>query len=96
MIHSIKKICDAGCDFDGQEFPLSSAHRYTGRPIVFHTIVSTPNGDGGYEYQGQDIGVDAGMLCIAECAEGWNEKFGARFASLQEAQDVLPSILENF
>lgn len=91
------KICrEDACDFEGQSFPLKSKHRENKTPIIFHTIVGTPNGDGSYNYQRQDIGVDSGMLCIAENKKGWNESFGATFETLKQAEDALPIILENF
>jgi hypothetical protein len=91
-------ICSEGCDFEGQEFPLSSTHRDTGRAIVFHKIEGTPNGDGSYEFKGQDIGVDAGMLCIAEATEGdfADDEFGAKFETLEEAERAFPLIIKHF
>ena len=91
-------ICEKEhCDFEGQNFPLSSTHRYTKQPITFHTIEGTPNGDGSYSYKGQWIGVDAGMLCIAENTKGWDEeRHGATFATLKGAQSALVRILPHF
>jgi len=93
-------ICDEGCDFEGQTFPLASTHRQTSEPITFHTIDGTPNGDGGYTYRGQTIGVDAGMLCIVENQNGWTKDntndFGARFETLEQAQRAFPDIIKHF
>lgn len=100
------KICkEDACDFEGQTFPLQSKHRYTKKPITFHIIEGTPNGDGSYTYKGQDIGVDAGMLCIAESSVGWGKAkedssfattFGATFNTLAEAEAALPKIMRHF
>lgn len=68
-----------------------------GVKIVIHEISGTPNGDGSYEYHGQWIGVDAGLLCIAECAEGWeDERYGAKFDTLRKAKSAFPVILKHF
>ena len=92
------KICDDGCDFEGQDFPLESTHKDTGNKIVFHDIEGTPNGDGAYMYHGQDVGVDAGMLCIVEAVEGnfKDEKFGAKFDTLAQAESAFPLIIKHF
>jgi len=85
------------CDFEGQEFPLASQHRYSNKPITFHTIEGTSGGDGSMTYKGQSIGVDAGMLCIAECEEGWYmEGFGAKFETLEDAKEGLREIQKHF
>lgn len=92
-----KQICDEGCDFEGQNFPLKSTHRFGGKEITFHKIQGTPNGDGSYTFRGQQIGVDSGMLCIAECDTHWNaEKFGATFCTLQNAENNFEQILSKF
>ena len=89
-------ICDLGCDFEGQKFPFVSARRSDGKPITFHLIDGT-GGDGSTEYNGQQIGVDAGMLCIAESADGWkSEKFGATFEILGEARNAFKHIIKQF
>ena len=86
------------CNFEGQKFPLFSTHReYTSTEIFFHKIAGTPNGDGSYDYRGQHIGVDAGMLCIAERSTGvWNEHLGATFETLAEAERAFPEIIKHF
>jgi hypothetical protein len=90
-------ICrNEGYNFEGQKFPLASKNRDNDKDIIFHTIVGTPNGDGSYMFRGQDIGVDAGMLCIAECEDGWKATLGATFSSLKVAQNNLPNILKHF
>lgn len=91
-------ICAKGCDFEGQDFPLESTHRDSGKKIVFHRIEGTPNGDGSYIYKGRDIGVDAGMLCIAEAVEGdfSGEKFGALFSTLGDARSSFNFINSKF
>jgi hypothetical protein len=93
-----QRICDEGCDFEGQSFPLESTHRDTGRKITFWTIEGTPNGDGSMTYKGQDIGVDAGMLCVAEANDGdfCDDEFGAKFETLAQAEKALPIIIKNF
>ena len=92
-----QKICDDGCDFEGQDFPLESKRESDGEKITFYTIEGTPNGDGSMIFRGQDIGVDAGMLCIAFCEKGWStERSGARFSSLEDAKVNLPRILKHF
>lgn len=90
------EICDAGADFEGQTFPLASTHRDTGEKITFHTIEGTPNGDGSYTYKGQSIGVDAGMLCIAEGDDWEGEDFGATFDTLEQARAAFPQIIKRF
>lgn len=89
-------ICDndAG-DFEGQEFPLQSINKNNKRPITFFTIVGT-GGDGSYDWEGQTIGVDAGMLCIAKDPKGWKEKYGATFETLNDAEEVLKEIIKNW
>ncbi len=68
-----------------------------GVEIVIHKIDGTPNGDGSMEYHGQQIGVDAGMLCIAECQDGWrSQSFGAKFETLAEAEAAWPRIIKHF
>lgn len=91
------EICASGCVFELQVFPLKSIHRLTNKPIIFHTIKHTPNGDGGHVYRGEMIGVDAGLLCIAESENGWNdEMFGATFKTLDAAKRAFPKILKHF
>jgi hypothetical protein len=83
--------------FEAQKFPLESKHCETKQPIVFHIIKGTPNGDGGYDFRGQEIGVDAGMLCIAESKKGWDkEQLGATFETLSEAESHFRHILSKF
>lgn len=90
-------ICEKeNCDFEGQKFPLVSKHRETGKPIKFFRIEQTPNGDGSREYWGNIISVDAGMLCIAWNAAGWNEALGATFDTLADAKRAFPSIIKRF
>lgn len=92
-----QKICDEGCDFEGQEFPLESKRDEDGEPITFHTIEGTPDGDGSMMFRGQDIRVDAGMLCVAFCEKGWEgERLGAKFSSLKVALSNFPKILNHF
>lgn len=93
------KICsEDNYDFEGQVFPLKSKHKKTGVEIVFHKIEGTPNGNGSYVFNLQDIGVDSGMLCIAETKNknGWSEKFGATFKTLGSAKLYFPYIIKNF
>lgn len=88
-------ICTSGFDFEGQEFPLKSRHRETGEDIVFHTIEYTPNGDGLVKFQGKQVGVDSGMLCIVECAE-WNKDnhdLGVVTDSLEDAKRILTAVM---
>lgn len=83
--------------FEYLVFPFASFHDKTKNPILFHHIEGTPNGDGGYIYSGQEIGVDSGMLCIAECDKGWkDEKLGATFDTLNDARGVFSNILNQF
>ena len=91
-------ICyEQSCDFEGQSFPLKSKRRDDGVDIVFHIIDGTPNGDGSYEFRGQEIGVDAGMLCVAFCEEGWeDEDWGATSSTLESALKNFPYILSRF
>ena len=92
-----KAICDDNCDFEGKDFPSKSTHRYGGKEITFHTIQRTPNGDGSYTFRGQKIGVDAGLLCIAECDTHWEaESHGATFSTLKAAQNNFDQILSKF
>ena len=95
-------ICNNdNCEFENQEFPLNSILRDTKNvPIIFHTIQGTPNGDGSCEYNGLQIGVDSGMLCIMEIKlKDWPRSrkwFGASFDTLQEAQNAFPGIIKQF
>jgi len=92
-------ICYFGCDFEGQSFPIVSARQRDGVAIKIHLIDGTPNGDGSTTYKGQMIGVDAGMLCIAEVIEGKNwytEKWGATFETYKEARAAFRGILKRF
>lgn len=88
------EICETrDCDFEGQLFPMDSKHQKDGDAIRFLTIRGT-GGDGSTEYNGENIGVDSGMLCIAEREIGWyNESFGAKFETIEEAMRALPFIL---
>lgn len=88
-------ICDNGCDFENLPFPLASKHKHSGKQITFHIIEGTPTGDGAYTFKGQLIGVDAGMLCIAE-GDFNGERFGASFRTLAEAKVAFPNILRQF
>jgi hypothetical protein len=94
------KIClEESCDFEGQAFPLKSIKCDVGgnEEIVFLKIEGTPHGDGGCTYKGQDIGVDAGMLCIAFSENGWEEQeSGATFKTFREAEEAFPKILKHF
>jgi len=91
-------ICDEhDCDFEGLPFPLESTRRSDGEKITFYKIEGTPNGDGSMMFRGQDIGVDAGMLCIASCEKGWDsESLGATFLSLKTAENNFPRIIDHF
>lgn len=90
-------ICELGCNFEGQAMPLISARRSDNKAIIFHKIDGTPNGDGSMTYKGQVIGVDAGMLCIAECEQGWeNEYFGATFSTIEKAEKAFSGIISHF
>lgn len=91
------KICDDGFNFEGQDFPLKTKRKDDGESIIFHTIETTPFGDGGYVFRGQTIGVDAGLLCVAFCEKGWkSEKFGATFSKLDVAMRNFPKIIKHF
>ena len=94
-----KGICDfAECRFSKVGTMLKSRHKTGGDPITFHVIRDTPHGDGETNYFGQDVGVDAGMLSIAERARGWDgaKEYGATFATLEEAKAAFPRILRRF
>lgn len=68
-----------------------------GGTFVLHKISGTPNGDGSTTYNEQQICVDAGMLCIAERAEGWvNEMYGATFDTLADARKMYAKLLRRF
>ncbi len=82
--------------FESLEFPFESTYKKTRKKIIFHHIKETPHGDGSCEYEEQEIGVDAGMLCIAECEDGWNEQMGATFNLLSDAKRAFPGILSQF
>jgi hypothetical protein len=73
--------------------------RYSGNSKQIITILKikpTPNGDGSYRYRGFEIGVDAGLLCVAYNPEGWKkERFGAKFITMAEAKKAFPVILRN-
>jgi len=83
--------------FETLVFPFESKHDKTKEKIIFHSINDTPNGDGSYIFAGQEIGVDSGMLCIAECENDWeNEDFGATFETINEAKHVFLDVLNKF
>lgn len=81
------RICDEDdCDFEGQSFPLKSVHRNGKKEIVFHGIKATLDGDGSFILHGRTIGVDSGMLCVAECEKGWRgERLGYPCETFREA-----------
>ena len=91
-----QRICDEGGDFEGLKFPYKTKHRKTGENITIHIISSTPHGDGSYDFNDSDIGVDSGMLCIACKITKWREDFGATFNLLSQAKIYLPIILKKF
>lgn len=82
-------------DFEHLQFPISSTHEQTKEPIIFHYIETTPYGPGECEYNNQSIVNNSGMLCIAENPKEWSyELTGAKFETLQEAQDRFQDILK--
>jgi len=57
----------------------------------------TPNGDGSGEFNGQELGVDAGLLCVAYCEDGWDDqRWGVTFETLEDAKNSFNKILEQF
>lgn len=81
-------------DYEHLQFPIKSTHNQTKEPIIIHYIETTPYGEGECEYEKQSIINHSGMLCIAENPKEWlNEKYGARFETLQTAQDKFQTIL---
>lgn len=75
----------------------STLNREGGGTFILHKIKGTPNGDGSTEHNGQRIGVDAGMLCIAESEQGWEkEQWGATFETLNEARQAFQKIIRRF
>jgi hypothetical protein len=78
--------------------PLTCRYRANSKQaITIFTIESTPHGDGSYMYRGFDIGVDAGILCIAYNPNGWaKESLGAKFITMAEAKKAFPTILRHF
>lgn len=76
-----------GC-CDGEGLPMSAKPKPDGRRIKIHVIENT-HADGRVEKY--NIGVDAGMLCVAEgTATQWkNERLGFKCDSLAEAKGVI-------
>lgn len=92
------ELCGWGyLDFGFNEKP-KYFHKENGDEITIYKIESTPNGDGVYNFKGQEIGVDAGMLCIAYCEKGWEYqgKLGARFETIEEAKNNFDKIISKF
>ena len=97
--HQYEAICKFGCNFDKQPMPLITSRRRDQVPVIIHLIKNTPNGDGSYVYNGEEIGVDSGMLCIAEVLQDddWgNEKLGATFNSFEGAEEAFYQIKRQF
>lgn len=84
------------CGYNGTEYPFNSTNKETGQIITIYKNGVTPNGDGSFTYEDQEIGVDSGQLCIAHCKEGWNEEFGAQFHTLYEAKNAFETIIRHF
>lgn len=88
-----------GWQFEDMKLPSTLKLRgdKEGTEVTIYKIEGTPNGDGSMQYGDRFIGVDAGMLCIAECNKGWkSERFGAVFSTFKEAEKAFPKIIKNF
>jgi hypothetical protein len=81
-------------NFDKMITPATLTYRNDkNRKITIIKISGTPHGDGSTEYDGQLIGVDAGMLCVAYSDKGWRaEIYGAKFNNEDEALAAFPRI----
>lgn len=83
-------------EFERIKMPLTVPYTQDVEKITLHKIVGT-GGDGSMEWNGQWIGVDAGMLCIAEKETGWKEeRYGATFEDLGDAQKALRAIIKHW
>lgn len=89
-------------EFEELKMPLTVSYtkeepyNNTMQKLTLHKIVGT-GGDGSVEWKGQLIGVDAGMLCIAEKETGWkDEQYGATFESVGEARKALRAIIKHW
>jgi hypothetical protein len=86
----------------GWEMTLNGATEFTykannNQKITIFRIKGTPHGDGESRYHGYEIGVDAGLLCIAYNKAGWEkERAGAHFWTYEEAAKAFPGILRRF
>lgn len=79
---------------DEQRVKDTKHGRLAQHQITIHAISETYGGDGSMDYEDYHIGVDAGMLCIAESPIGWaTERYGAKFETLEEAQKAFEKIL---
>ena len=75
-------------------FPFNCQYKKNGTLITIYEIQRTANGDGSHTFRNQEIGVDSGMLCIAENRKGWDEQYGALLETLTEARVVFPHIIK--
>lgn len=77
--------------------PIQSRYKgIQGEEITIHTILGT-GGDGSGEYGDDIVGVDSGMLCIAENEKGWYKEFhGIKCETIGEARKALYTILTQF
>ena len=85
-------------ELDSQPFPIQITGQQ-GQDFILHWAGNTGSGDGGYTHKGEKIGVDSGMLCIAEAMgdNDWSaEHLGAHFDTLREAEKVLVKVLKSF
>lgn len=84
---------ETGWEFESKEVPFTVDNG----KITIHRVRQTPNGDGSYKFRGQLIGVDSGMLCLAEGDPGNDVKqFGAVFDSKMDAMLNFHFIVKQF
>jgi hypothetical protein len=94
-------ICrDFDCRFEDIATPITANLANTTSLMLIHMIKDTPHGDGSCTFDGQEVGVDSGMLCIAELVkDDWdknNNVMGAMFDTLDQAKESWTKILSKF
>src|SRR3990167_6609673 len=80
----------------GLSLPFNCSYKKNGTLMTIYLVQRTSNGDGSHTFRNQEIGVDSGILCIAENRKGWDEQYGALLDTLTEARVVFPHIIKYF